>query len=112
MKQLVDVNFFNLFVLYGVLDVLVGQIDQHVAYLLHQEGNTPFKEVHLLRQVERVGDIFILLNVHFIVFDQNNGPLVVILSAIIWCAENCDYRWECLEIAPTMHFVAIYLDLM
>ena len=46
------------------------------------------------------------------VFDKNNGPLVVIFPAIIWRAENCDYRWECLVSAPTMHFVAVDLDLV
>lgn len=57
-------------------------------------------------------DVFILFNVHFIVLYEDNCSLVMIFAAIIWRAENCDYRWECLMAAPTVHFVAIDLDLM
>jgi len=59
-----------------------------------------------------VHDVFILFNVHFVVLYQDDRSLVVILTAIIWRAENCDYGWERLVAAPTMHFVAIDLDLM
>ena len=92
--------------------MLIGQIDQHIAHLFHQEGDTPFKEIHLLWQVEWVRDIFILFNVHFIVFDKDNCSLVMILATVIWRAENCDYRRESLMSAPTVHFVAINLNLM
>ena len=57
-------------------------------------------------------DVFILFNVHFIVLYENNRSLVVIFAAIIWRAENCDYGWEGLVPAPTVHFVAIDLDLV
>ena len=63
---------------------------EHISYFLHQEGDTPFEEVHFVRQVEGVRDIFILFNVHFIIFDQNNCTLVVIFSAIIWRTEHCN----------------------
>ena len=59
-----------------------------------------------------MADIFILFNVHFIVFDQDNCSLVMILTAIIWRAENGDYRGEGLMATPTVHFVAINLDLV
>lgn len=91
MEELLNVDLVDLFVLYGVLDVLVGQVDQHVTYFLHQEWDTPFEEVHLLRQVEWVHDVFILFNVHFIVLNEYDGSLVVIFSAIIRRAEYCDY---------------------
>jgi len=112
LQELLHVDIVDLSVLDRVFDVLVGQVDQHVTYFLHQEGDTPFEEVHLLGQVERVHDVFILFNVHFIVLYQDNCSLVVIFAAIIWRAENCDYGWERLVAAPTVHFVAIDLDLM
>ena len=90
----------------------VSEINQHIADLFHEERDTPFKEIHLSWQVERVRDIFILLNVHFIVFDQNNSALVMILTTIVWSTENCDDRWESLVASPTVHFVAIDLYLM
>ena len=112
LKELLHVDIVDLGVLDWVLDVLVGQVDQHITYFLHQEGDTPFEEVHLLGQVEWVHDVFILFNVHFIVLYQDNCSLVVIFTAIIWRAENCDYGRERLVATPTMHFVAIDLDLM
>lgn len=57
-------------------------------------------------------DIFILFNVHFIVLNKDNCSLVMILATIIWRAKNSDYRREGLMSAPTMHFVAINLDLV
>ena len=57
-------------------------------------------------------DIFILLNVHFIVLDQNNGALIVIFTAIIWSAEYCNHRRKGLVASPAVHLVAINLDLM
>lgn len=112
LKELLDLDLFDLFVLDWILDVLVRQVDEHIAYLLHQEGDTPLEEVHLLRQMERVSDIFILFNIHFVVFNQDDGSLVVVFPAIIRRAEYSDYRRESLMAAPTMHFVAIDLNLM
>lgn len=62
--------------------------------------------------MERVSDIFILFNIHFVVLNQDDGTLVMIFTAIIWRAEYSNYRWECLMAAPTMHLVAVNLDLM
>ena len=62
--------------------------------------------------MERVSDIFILFNIHFVVFDQDDCTLIMIFTAIIWRAEYGDYRWECLMATPTMHLVAVNLDLM
>ena len=36
----------------------------------------------------------------------------MILTAIIWSAKDSNYRWESLVTSPTMHFVAIDLNLM
>ena len=90
----------------------VSEINQHIADLFHEERDTPFKEIHLSWQVERVRDIFILLNVHFIVFDQNNSALIVIFTAIIWSTEYCDHRRKGLVASPSVHLVAINLNLM
>jgi hypothetical protein len=57
-------------------------------------------------------DIFVLFNVHFVVFDEDNGALVVVLAAVVWRAKNCDHRRECLVTSPSVHLVAVYLNLM
>lgn len=62
--------------------------------------------------MEGVCNIFILFNVHFIVLDKDNRSLVVIFPAIIWRAEDGDYRWEGLMTTPTVHLVAVNLDLV
>lgn len=84
----------------------------HVPNLLHEEGNGPLEEIHALRQVEGVLHILVLFNVHFVVFDQDNCTLIVILAAIVWRAKHCNNRWEGLMSTPSMHFVAVNLDLM
>ena len=56
--------------------------------------------------------ILVLFNVHFVVFDEDDGALVVILAAVIWRAENRDNRREGLMTTPSVHLVAINLDLM
>ena len=35
-------------------------------------------------------NIFVLLDVHFFIFDQDHSALVMILSAVVWRAEQCD----------------------
>jgi hypothetical protein len=92
--------------------VPVGQIDQHVTDFFHEERNTPFEKIHFSWQVEWVRNIFILLNVHFIVLDQNNSSLIMILTAIIWSAKDSNHRRESLVASPTVHLVAIDLNLM
>ena len=56
--------------------------------------------------------IFVLFNVHFVVFNQDNGALVVIFSAIVWRAKDGDDGGESLMATPSVHLVAIDLDLM
>ena len=91
---------------------LAHEMLHHVSDLLHEEGNGPFEEVHALRQVEWVLHILVLLDVHLVVLDQDNGALVVVLAAVVRRAENCDHRWESLMTTPSVHLVAVHLDLM
>jgi len=88
------------------------EVFHHVSDLLHQEGDGPFEKVHALGQVEGMNNIFVLFNVHFVVLDEDNGALVVVLAAVVWRAKNCDNRRECLVTSPSVHLVAVYLDLM
>ena len=88
------------------------QVLHHVSNLLHEEGHGPFEQVHSLGQVERVHYILVLFNVHFVVFNEDDGALVVIFAAVIWRTENRDNRWEGLMTTPSMHLVSINLDLM
>jgi len=57
-------------------------------------------------------NIFVLFNVHFVVLNEDNGTLVVVLAAVVWRAKYCDHRRECLVTSPSVHLVAVYLDLM
>ena len=91
---------------------LLHEVFHHVTDLLHEEGDGPLEEIHALGQVERMLHVLVLFNVHFVVLDQDYGALVVVLAAVVWRAENSDDRWEGLMATPTMHFVAVNLDLM
>ena len=91
---------------------LLHQVLHHVSNLFHEEGHRPFEEVHSLGQVERVHHILVLFNVHFVVFNEDDGAFVVIFAAVIWRAENRDNRREGLMTTPPVHLVAINLDLM
>ena len=62
----------------------------HVSDLLHEEGNGPLEEVHALRKMEGMLDIFILFNVHFVIFNQNDRALVVVFAAVVWRAKHRD----------------------
>ena len=66
------------------------QMLHHVSDLFHEEGNGPLEEVHALRQMEGVLHIFILFNVHFVVFNQNDRALVVVFTAVVWRAKHRD----------------------
>ena len=56
--------------------------------------------------------ILVLFNVHFVVLNQDDSTLVMILSTIVWRAKNGDHRWESSISSPSVHLVSIYLDLM
>ena len=84
----------------------------HIADFFHQEGHRPFEKVHALGQVEWVHYVFVLFNVHFVVFDEDHGALVLVFTAIIGRAEDCNDRWEGLVPTPPMHLIAINLHLM
>ena len=40
--------------------------------------------------MERVVHILVLLDVHLVVFDQDDGTLVIVLAAVIWRAKHSD----------------------
>lgn len=57
-------------------------------------------------------DVLVLLDVHFLVFNQNNRTLITVLPTIVRCAEHCNDRGERLLTGPPMHFVPVNLDLV
>ena len=91
---------------------LLHEVLHHISNLLHEEGDGPFEKIHALGQVERVYHILVLFDVHFVVLDQDHCSLVVVLSAVVWRAENSDDGGEGLVTTPSVHLVAINLDLM
>ena len=105
-----SINAVNLLELLGA--ALLHQVLHHVADLFHEEGYGPLEEIHALWQMERVYHILVLFNVHFVVFDQDNGALVVIFSAIVWRAKDGDNRGEGLMATPSVHLISIDLYLM
>ena len=62
--------------------------------------------------MEWVGHILVLFDVHFVVLDEDDSALIVVLAAVVWRAEDCDNRWESLMSTPSMHLITINLDLM
>jgi len=62
--------------------------------------------------VEGVLNILVLFDIHLIVFNQNYSTFVVVLPAIVWRAKDGDNRGESLMATPSMHLIAIDLDLM
>ena len=91
---------------------LLHQVLHHVSNLFHEERYGPFEQVHSLGQVERVHHILVLFNVHFVVFDEDDGALVLVLAAVVRRAENRDNRGEGLVTAPSVHLVPVNLHLM
>jgi len=95
-----------------ICTALPHQLLHHVANLLDEEGHTPLKEVHALWQVERMLDIFVLLDVHFIILNQDNRTFVIVFTAVVWRAKNCNDGWEGSMTTPSVHLVSVYLNLM
>ena len=62
--------------------------------------------------MERVLDILVLLNIHFIVLNQNDSSFVVVLSAVVGGGEHRDDRGESRIAAPPVHLIAVNLNLM
>ena len=91
---------------------LFHEVFHHVTDFFHEEGHRPFEKVHALGQVEWVHYVFVLFNVHFVVFDEDHGAFVLVFTAIIGRAEDCNDRREGLVPAPPMHLIAINLHLM
>ena len=77
-------------VVYLIGTAPLHQVLHHVSDLFHEEGNGPLEEVHALWQMEGVLHIFILFNVHFVVFNQNDRALVVVFAAVVWRAKHRD----------------------
>jgi hypothetical protein len=56
--------------------------------------------------------VLILLDIHLIILYKNDGTLIAIGPAIVRCTENSDNRRKSLSTTPSMHLIAIDLDLM
>ena len=91
---------------------LLKQFIHHGADFLNQEGHRPFEEVHTTWQMERMNYVLVLLDVHLVVLDKDDGTFVVILTAVVWRAKYRDNRGEGSIATPSMHLVSINLDLM
>jgi len=91
---------------------LLEELLHHSADFFNQEGYTPLEEIHATRKMERLLHVLVLLDVHFVILNQNYGSLVVVLTAVVWRAKNSNDRWECSISTPSMHLVAINLYLM
>ena len=57
-------------------------------------------------------DVFVLFYVHALILDYNDSTFVVVGPAIVWSRENRNYRRESVVTTPSMHLVAINLNLM
>ena len=57
----------------------------HITDLFDQERHRPLEQVHTLGQMEGVLYILVLFNVHFVVLNQDDSTLVVILTAVVRC---------------------------
>merc|ERR1712051_762708 len=62
--------------------------------------------------MERMHYILVLFDVQFVVLDEDNGALVLVLAAVVRRAEDRDDRGESLMATPSVHLVAVDLDLM
>lgn len=54
----------------------------------------------------------VLLDVHFVVFNEDDGTFVVVLATVVGRAEDGDDTRERLRAPPSVHFVAVQLHLM
>lgn len=113
-------EMFNFFAIDGIRLLAIElngaaflhQVFHHVTDLFHQERHRPFEEIHSLRQVEGMLDVLVLLDVHFVVLNKNDGTLVVVLSTVVGSREDCNDGGEGLVTTPSVHLVSIDLDLM
>lgn len=108
----------NFFAIDGVSTVdfhgaaLLHEVLHHISDLFHQERHGPFEEIHSLREMERMLDVLVLLDVHFVVLNEDDSTLVVVLSTVVRSGEDSDDGREGLMATPSVHLVSINLDLM
>jgi hypothetical protein len=57
-------------------------------------------------------DIFVLLDIHPLVFDQDDGALVFVRITIVWRRKHSDHGGEGGGTTPSVHFVPVNLHLM
>ena len=57
-------------------------------------------------------NFLVLLDVHFVVFNQDDGAFVVVLATVVGRAEDSDDTRERLRASPSVHFIAVKLHLM
>lgn len=59
-----------------------------------------------------MGSVVELLDVECVLFKFNNGSLIIVNIAVVWCREYCNNHWEFLRAIPFMHFISIKLGLV
>lgn len=94
-----------------VVSMVHDDVHQHFMDLISEEGQGPLKDILVVGQVERVWYTFVLLDVHLSFIYQDDGSFVFVV-AIVRCRKNSDQGWESFFAAPSVHFVAINLNLV
>jgi len=59
-----------------------------------------------------MSNIFVLLDVHLIILNQNYSPFIILRSTVFRRAENRNYWWKGFVAAPPVHLITIHLYLM
>lgn len=65
--------------------VLAEDVVNHLANLVSQEWKRPRKEVEASGQVEGLFYVLVLLDVHFVVFNQNDCSFVFVRTTVVGC---------------------------
>ena len=69
--------------------VLTKDVVNHFADLVCKEWKGPGKQVKASWEVERLLNIFVLLDVHLVIFDEDNSTFVLVGAAVVWSREYC-----------------------
>lgn len=85
---------------------------QHFGYLFGDERDRPGEDVHEIRQQIRMLVLQKLLNIKSIVFEFDDGTLVIVEITVIGRREDSDDGGELLLSAPVVHLEAVSLGLM
>jgi hypothetical protein len=72
----------------GVSRVSAHDIEEHFGDFLSKEGYRPGEEVNVSREMKGMLDILILLDVHFVIFNQYHCSLVIVDAAVVGSTEH------------------------